>query len=61
MIPNLSWRKSSRSAGNNGDCVEIGTDGRNLVAVRDSKNPELAVLVDVPTFIAAVKAEAFTG
>lgn len=38
------WRKSSRSAGGNGSaCVEVAFV-RNVVAVRDSKDPDGAVL-----------------
>jgi hypothetical protein len=33
----LSWRKSSRSGNNGGQCVEVATSRR--VLVRDSKNP----------------------
>jgi hypothetical protein len=52
------WRKSGRSGGDSGDCVEIaGLPGR--IAVRDSKNPDGPVLVfgtaDWRTFIAQVK------
>ena len=41
----LSWRKSGRSTanGSNGDCVEIAF-AEQVVAVRDSKNPETAHL-----------------
>jgi hypothetical protein len=35
------WRKSSRSGGNGGSCVEVATNLADLVAIRDSK------LVDV--------------
>lgn len=34
----MKWRKSSRSNGTGGHCVEAATTGR-AVAVRDSKNP----------------------
>jgi hypothetical protein len=32
------WRKSTRSAGNGGGCVEAG-DGRETVMVRDTMDP----------------------
>lgn len=32
------WTRSSYSAGN-GACVEVRSPGRDLLAVRDSKNP----------------------
>jgi hypothetical protein len=47
MTANLSgvvWRKSSRSGGNGGNCVEVATVGAT-VAVRDSKDPNKGVLV----------------
>ena len=34
----LTWRKSSYSGGNGGQCVEVATSDR--VFVRDSKNPD---------------------
>jgi len=50
------WRKSSRSSGQNGACVELAYAG----AVRDSKNPAgPALIVDLGAFLAAVKAEQF--
>ena len=46
------WRKSRRSSGQNGNCVELS----NLGAVRDSKNPEGPILlVDVLAFVTALK------
>lgn len=61
MTPNLSraeWRKSSRSGGNGGNCVEVATFD-TAVAVRDSKAPDQAMLVfgrpEWATFLAAAK------
>jgi Domain of unknown function (DUF397) len=34
----LSWRKSSYSGTNGGQCIEVAASGR--VLVRDSKNPD---------------------
>jgi hypothetical protein len=62
-LSNATWRKSSYSGGNGGDCVEIAVladDGR---AVRDSKDPSGAKLVfsadDWVAFTAGVKAGEF--
>lgn len=40
----LRWRKSSASAGN-GECVELAALDDGQVAVRDSKNPDGAMLI----------------
>ena len=47
-MSNLTWIKSSYSGGESANCVEIAVlpDGRR--AVRDSKNPDGAVLVLTP-------------
>ncbi|MGW4639275.1 DUF397 domain-containing protein [Sphaerisporangium sp. NPDC004334] len=37
-LAHLSWRKSSYSSGNGGDCVEVASLPAGM-AVRDSKNP----------------------
>ena len=41
------WRKSSRSSGNGGNCVEIARIDGN-VAVRDSKDPDGPKLLLTP-------------
>jgi hypothetical protein len=52
------WRKSSYSSGdNNGQCVELAPHG----AARDSKNPAVVIELDLPRFIAAVKAGTFSS
>lgn len=33
------WRKSSRSGGNGGQCVEVAANLPGVVAIRDSKDP----------------------
>ncbi|RAY13360.1 DUF397 domain-containing protein [Actinomadura craniellae] len=35
----VTWRKSSRSAANGGDCVELADLGSEI-GIRDSKNPD---------------------
>lgn len=42
------WRKSSRSGGNGGDCVEVADNLPGVVAVRDSKDPTGPVLTFAP-------------
>lgn len=42
------WRKSTRSSGNQGDCVEVAGNLPGLVGVRDSKDPTGPVLVVAP-------------
>lgn len=39
------WRKSTRSASNGGQCIEVALNLPGIVAVRDSKNPDGAKLV----------------
>jgi hypothetical protein len=36
----LRWRKSSYSGNGGGNCVEVASNLRNIVAVRDSKDPD---------------------
>jgi hypothetical protein len=51
------WRKSSRSSGNGGDCVEVADNLPGLVAVRDSKNPTGPALTFTPAAWRAFVAE----
>ncbi|MDT0302155.1 DUF397 domain-containing protein [Streptomonospora wellingtoniae] len=58
VIPG-TWRKSSYSNSTGGDCVEVANTDDHGAAVRDTKNPNLAVLA-LPsdawaTFLVAVK------
>jgi hypothetical protein len=45
---NLNWVKSSHSGGQSANCVEIAALPDGGRAVRDSKNPDGAVLVLTP-------------
>jgi hypothetical protein len=36
----LRWRKSSYSGNGGGNCVEVASNLPDMVAVRDSKNPD---------------------
>ena len=58
-LSNATWRKSSYSGGNGGDCVEVAVLADDSRAVRDSKDPEGPKLVFAPAtwraFTAAVK------
>nr|WP_143194460.1 DUF397 domain-containing protein [Micromonospora sp. CB01531] len=53
------WRKSNRSGGNGGNCVEVATNLPDIVAVRDSKDPAGTALIFGPTiwgeFVVAVQ------
>ncbi|MFG1840771.1 DUF397 domain-containing protein [Micromonospora sp. NPDC049175] len=43
------WRKSSRSSGNGGNCVEVADNLPDVVGVRDSKDPNGPALAFAPT------------
>lgn len=43
------WRKSSKSGGNGGDCVEVADNLPGVVGVRDSKNPNGPALTFSPS------------
>ena len=44
-LTGAAWRKSTRSGGNGGNCVEVATNLPGIVAVRDSKDQAGAVLI----------------
>ncbi|QLQ37330.1 DUF397 domain-containing protein [Micromonospora robiginosa] len=54
----VRWRKSSRSNGQGGACVEVADGRPDMVAVRDSKDPAGPVLAFAPdawrAFVAGV-------
>ncbi len=56
----LSWRKSSYSTSNGGNCVEVARRLPSVVAVRDSKDPDGPALAfgsgDWQEFTARIKA-----
>lgn len=59
------WIKSSYSAGNGGDCIEVAPGFPGVVPVRDSKDPHGPILsFDAPAwaaFIDGVKTGAFNA
>jgi Domain of unknown function (DUF397) len=62
-MTNATWRKSSYSGGNGGNCVEVALLPDDSYAVRDSKDPGGPVLAFGPddwrAFTAAIKAGEF--
>jgi hypothetical protein len=61
-LTGASWRKSSYSSGEGGECVEIA-DGFPVVPVRDSKDPQGPALLFSAdawsAFLAELKADGF--
>lgn len=56
----LTWRKASRSGENGNSCVELAC-GREVRAVRDSKNPDGPVLTWTPAAVDAFFADVRSG
>jgi Domain of unknown function (DUF397) len=58
-LSRADWRKASYSSTNGGACVEVAGNLPGIVAVRDSKDPDGAVLAFSPgewrAFAAGVK------
>jgi hypothetical protein len=63
-VTHAVWRKSSYSSGNGGACVEVAGNLPDVVAVRDSKNPEGPALVfalqEWRAFLDGVRADEFS-
>jgi hypothetical protein len=62
-LTKADWRKSTRSGGNGGACVEVARNLAGIVAVRDSKDREGPALVFAPgewrAFLDGVRADEF--
>jgi len=62
-LEGANWRKSSYSGGNGGACVEVASNLPDVVAVRDSKDPDGPRLLfdrdDWSGFIAGVQGGQF--
>lgn len=64
-LTNAAWRKSSYSGANGGNCVEVARNLADVVAVRDSKDPDGPALAFSPRewreFTAGVARGEFAG
>ncbi|MET8233544.1 DUF397 domain-containing protein [Micromonospora sp. NPDC005298] len=60
-LAGASWRKSTRSGGSGGNCVEVADNLPGVVGVRDSKDPAGPALTFAPpawaAFVAVVKGQ----
>jgi hypothetical protein len=58
-LAEAQWRKSRRSGGNGGNCVEVATNLEGVVAVRDTKDRDGGTLLFTPAewaaFVGGVK------
>ncbi|WP_431917729.1 DUF397 domain-containing protein [Micromonospora wenchangensis] len=58
-LTDARWRKSTRSGGNGGECVEVAYNLPGIVAVRDSKDPAGPALTFPPaawiTFVGTIR------
>jgi hypothetical protein len=52
-LAGATWRKSTRSGGSGGDCVEVADNLPGVVGVRDSKDPTGPALAFAPATWAA--------
>ncbi|MFY1671935.1 DUF397 domain-containing protein [Plantactinospora sp. WMMB334] len=54
-LTGATWRKSTRSSGNSGNCVEVASNLPGVVGVRDSKDADgPALTFDPPAWRAFV-------
>jgi hypothetical protein len=60
-MDDVTWRKSSRSGGNGGDCVELAVLGGGKRGIRDSKDPGLGHLILSRAALQALVAEVKAG
>ncbi|MET7709286.1 DUF397 domain-containing protein [Micromonospora sp. NPDC005189] len=56
-LSNARWRKSTRSGASGGNCVEVASNMRGVVAIRDSKDVAGPALTFAPTTWAAFVAQ----
>jgi hypothetical protein len=47
-LTHATWKKSSYSGGNEGLCLEVAVNLRNVIAVRDSKTPNGPAIIFTP-------------
>jgi hypothetical protein len=53
-LTTASWRRSSYSSADGGECVEVSDDFSGVVPVQDSKNPGPALAIPTPAWQAFV-------
>jgi hypothetical protein len=62
-LTRAQWRTSSYSGNNGGNCVQVASNLPGAVAVRDSKDPDVAALVFTSlvwkAFVAGIRRAAF--
>jgi hypothetical protein len=55
-VTGARWRKSTRSGGNGGACVEVADNLAGMIGIRDSKDPAGPVLTfDTPAWRAFIR------
>ncbi|MFE6050564.1 DUF397 domain-containing protein [Kitasatospora sp. NPDC056446] len=60
-LTDASWRKSSYSGANGGQCIEVADGFTDVLPVRDSKNPSGPALVFSPAAWQSFVTAARTG